>query len=205
VQALAAAIEERDSYTHEHSDEVVHLARGVAMILGLATAKVERIAHAALLHDVGKLGVPHEILHKRGPLTEEEWAVMAEHPVAGERILLRLPELAPIAPIVRHEHEHWDGSGYPDRLRGHNIPIGSRIILACDAYEAMTTPRPYRPAMSREEAIDQLRAGSGTTYDPDVVDALLDLLGVDRPAVPDRALGVRLAAPVPKLEGRRRR
>jgi len=205
VQALAAAIEERDHYTREHSDQVVHMARGVAMILGLATAKVERIAHAALLHDVGKLGVPHEILHKRGPLTEEEWAVMAEHPVAGERILLRLPELAPIAPIVRHEHEHWDGSGYPDRLRGHNIPIGSRIILACDAYEAMTTPRPYRPAMSREEAIDQLRAGSGTTYDPDVVDALLDLLGVDRPAVPDRALGVRLVAPVPKLEGRRRR
>ena len=205
VQALAAAIEERDHYTRDHSDQVVHMARGVAMILGLATAKVERIAHAALLHDVGKLGVPHEILHKRGPLTEEEWAVMAEHPVAGERILLRIPELAPIAPIVRHEHEHWDGSGYPDRLRGHNIPIGSRIILACDAYEAMTTPRPYRPAMSREQAIDQLAPASGSTYDPDVVDALLDLLGVDRPAVPDRALGVRLAAPVPKLDGRRRR
>ena len=128
VQALAAAIEERDHYTREHSEQVVHLARGVAMILGLATAKVERIAHAALLHDVGKLGVPHEILHKRGPLTEEEWAVMAEHPVAGERILLRIPELAPIAPIVRHEHEHWDGIGlpgpparpqHPDRLADH--------------------------------------------------------------------------------------
>ena len=182
VQALAAAIEERDHYTREHSDQVVHMARGVALILGLATAKVERIAHAALLHDVGKLGVPHEILHKRGPLTEEEWAVMAEHPVAGERILLRIPELAPIAPIVRHEHEHWDGSGYPDRLRGHNIPIGSRIILACDAYEAMTTPRPYRPAMTHEQAVEELKAGAGSTYDPEVVDALLDLLGVDRPA-----------------------
>ena len=205
VQALAAAIEERDHYTRDHSDQVVHLARGVAMILGLATSKVERIADAALLHDVGKLGVPHEILHKRGPLTDEEWAVMADHPVAGERILLRIPELASLAPIVRHEHEHWDGSGYPDGLRGHNIPVGSRIILACDAYEAMTTPRPYRAALTRERAIGELRAGSGTIYDPDVIDALLDLLGVDRPSVPDRALGVRLAAQVPpKLEGRRR-
>ena len=123
---------------------------------------------------------------------------MAEHPVAGERILLRIPELAPIAPIVRHEHEHWDGSGYPDRLRGRAIPIGSRIILACDAYEAMSTPRPYRPAMTREEAVEELRAGAGSTFDPEVVDALLDLLGEDRPSVPDRALGVRLAARVPR-------
>jgi diguanylate cyclase (GGDEF)-like protein len=205
VQALAAAIEERDHYTRDHSETVVHLARGVALILGLDSSKVDRIAHAALLHDVGKLGIPHEILHKRGPLTAEEWAVMADHPVAGERILLRIPELASLAPIVRHEHEHWDGSGYPDGLRGHNIPVGSRIILACDAYEAMTTPRPYRAALTRERAIDELRAGSGTIYDPDVIDALLDLLGVDRPSVPDRALGVRLAAQVPpKLEGRRR-
>jgi diguanylate cyclase (GGDEF)-like protein len=205
VQALAAAIEERDAYTREHSDEVVRLARGVAMILGLPSHTVERIAHAALLHDVGKLGVPHEILHKRGPLTPAEWAIMAEHPVAGERILLRIPELAPIAAIVRHEHEHWDGSGYPDRLKGHNIPIGSRIILACDAWEAMITPRPYRPAMTRADALAELRDGRGTMYDPEVIDALLDLLGEDRPAVPDRARGVRLAAPVPKLPQRRRR
>ena len=148
MQALAAAIEERDNYTHEHSEEVVHLARGVAMILGLAAEQVERIAHAALLHDVGKLAVPDEILHKRGPLTPEEWAVMAEHPVAGERILLRIPDLAAIAPVVRHEHEHWDGSGYPDRLRERKIPIGSRIILACDAYHAMLTDRPYRAALT---------------------------------------------------------
>jgi diguanylate cyclase (GGDEF)-like protein len=208
VQALAAAIEERDDYTHAHSEEVVHLARGVAMILGRPTEQVERIAHAALLHDVGKLGIPHEILHKRGPLTPDEWAVMAEHPIAGERILLRIPELAPIAPIVRHEHEHWDGSGYPDRLRGRNIPLGSRIILACDAYSAMTTTRPYRKAMSKAAAVRELRAGAGGHFDPDVVDALLDLLGESPPQVPDRARGIAMpstATPPPATRERRGR
>ena len=122
VQALAAAIEERDNYTHEHSEEVVHLVRGVAMMLGMDSEQVERIADAALLHDVGKLAVPNEILHKPGPLTDDEWEVMAEHPIAGERILLRVTELSPIAAVVRHEHEHWDGSGYPDGLRGPAIP-----------------------------------------------------------------------------------
>jgi len=199
VQALAAAIEERDNYTNEHSEEVVHLARGVAMILGLASEQVERIAHAALLHDVGKLAVPDEILHKRGALTPEEWTVMAEHPVAGERILLRIPDLALIAPVVRHEHEHWDGTGYPDRLRERKIPIGSRIILACDAYHAMLTDRPYRAALTPDEATEELRRGAGKQFDPDVVDALLDLLGEERPAVPDRSAGVRMpAAPPPR-------
>jgi diguanylate cyclase (GGDEF)-like protein len=206
VQALAAAIEERDNYTNEHSEEVVHLARGVAMILGLASDQVERIAHAALLHDVGKLAVPDEILHKRGALTPEEWSVMAEHPVAGERILLRIPDLAVIAPVVRHEHEHWDGTGYPDRLRERKIPIGSRIILACDAYHAMLTDRPYRAALTPDEAKEELRRGAGRQFDPDVVDALLDLLGEERPAAPDRAAGVRMpAAPPARMPQRRGR
>ena len=199
VQALAAAIEERDNYTHEHSEEVVHLSRGVAMLLGLQSEQVERIAHAALLHDVGKLAVPNEILHKPGPLTPAEWELMAEHPVAGERILLRIPDLSAIAPVVRHEHEHWDGSGYPDGLKGRLIPIGSRIILACDAYHAMMTDRPYRAAKSPAEAADELRRGAGTQFDPDVVDALLDLLGHQPPQVPDRSEGVRMpAAPPPR-------
>jgi diguanylate cyclase (GGDEF)-like protein len=204
VQALAAAIEERDNYTNEHSDEVVHMARGVAMILGLAAEQVERIAHAALLHDVGKLAVPDEILHKRGPLTAEEWQVMAEHPVAGERILLRIPDLAVIAPVVRHEHEHWNGSGYPDRLKEHKIPIGSRIILACDAYHAMLTERPYRAALSPDDAARELKRGAGRQFDPDVVDALLDLLGRDRPDGPDRSAGVRMPAAPPQRAPRGR-
>jgi HD-GYP domain-containing protein (c-di-GMP phosphodiesterase class II) len=182
------------------------MARGVAMILGLAAEQVERIAHAALLHDVGKLAVPDEILHKRGPLTRAEWEVMAEHPVAGERILLRIPDLAVIAPVVRHEHEQWDGSGYPDGLRGRLIPIGSRIILACDAYHAMITDRPYRAAMGHDEAVAELRRGAGTQFDPDVVDALLDLLGHAPPQVPDRSEGVRMpAAPPAKAPSRSRR
>jgi diguanylate cyclase (GGDEF)-like protein len=176
VQALAAAIAERDSYTQEHTQEVVHLVRGVAHVLGLDSTQVERIANAAMLHDVGKLAVPHGILHKPGPLTPDEWQVMAEHPVAGERILQRVPALAALASTVRHEHEHWDGSGYPDGLAGQRIPIGSRIILACDAFHAMITDRPYRAAMAREEACETIRSGAGNVYDPEVVAALLDLL-----------------------------
>ena len=203
VQALAAAIEERDHYTHEHSEQVVHLSRGVAMMLGLPGDDVERIAHAALLHDVGKLAMPLEILDKQGPLTSEEWEVMSEHPIAGERILMRTKDLAGIAPLVRHEHEHWDGTGYPDGLERHRIPIGSRVILACDAYIAMTTSRPYRPALSVDEAVAELRAHSGKKYDPEIVDALLDLLGHRPPQVPDRAAGVKLAVAPPDASGRR--
>jgi diguanylate cyclase (GGDEF)-like protein len=207
VQALAAAIEERDAYTHEHSEGVVHVARGVALILGMQADHVQRIAHAALLHDVGKLAVPYEILHKAGSLTPDEWDVMAEHPIAGERILLRIPDLAAIAPIVRHEHEHWDGSGYPDGLREDRIPIGSRIILACDAWHAMRTDRPYRAAFGDDAAMAELRAGAGAQFDPEVVDALLDLLGQFRPQVPDRSTGVKLAkrrSPTPPTRRRRR-
>jgi diguanylate cyclase (GGDEF)-like protein len=177
VQALAAAIEARDNYTAEHSEQVVGLAKDVAMILGMPADLVERIGHGALLHDVGKLAIPNEILQKAGGLSAAEWAVIAEHPLIGERILRRTPQLASLAPVVRHEHEHWDGTGYPDGLSGHRIPLASRIILACDAYVAMTTPRPYRPELTRGQALDELRAGAGTQFDPAVVVALLDRLG----------------------------
>jgi diguanylate cyclase (GGDEF)-like protein len=176
VQALAGAIEVRDNYTHEHSEQVVSLAAGVARGLGLGPLEIEQVCHAALLHDVGKLAIPNEILHKPGPLTNAEWKVMAEHPVLGERILLRTPQLEHLAPIVRHEHERWDGGGYPDGLAGNAIPVASRIILACDAYNAMITTRPYRVAMSEADAVAELRAKAGTQFDPTVVHALLDLL-----------------------------
>ena len=166
VQALAAAIEERDNYTHEHSEQVVRLSRGVAMMLGLPHEDVDRIAHAALLHDVGKLAMPAELLQKQGPLTHEEWAIMSEHPIVGERILARTKELAGIAPIVRHEHEHWDGTGYPDGLERQRIPVGSRVILACDAYVAMTTSRPYRAALDPDRGDRRARVRRGQEVRP---------------------------------------
>ena len=129
---------------------------------------------------------------------------MSEHPIVGERILARTKELAGIAPIVLHEHEHWDGTGYPDGLERQRIPVGSRVILACDSYVAMTTPRPYRPALEHDRAIAELQAGAGTRFDPDVVDALLDMLGQNAPQVPDRAQGVKLAAPPPREPKSRR-
>lgn len=176
VGALAAAIDARDNYTHSHSEQVVTLAEAVARRLGLAGAVVERIRDGAMLHDVGKVAIPNELLYKAGPLTSKEWAVMREHPVIGERILLRTPELAAIAPMVRHEHERWDGNGYPDGLIGTSIPVGSRVILACDAYNAMITARPYREPMSHAGARAELEAGAGTQFDPEVVSALLATL-----------------------------
>jgi diguanylate cyclase (GGDEF)-like protein len=180
VQALAAAIEARDNYTHDHSEQVVSLATDVAKLLGLSASEQDTVRHGALLHDVGKLAIPHEILHKPGPLTDAEWRVMAEHPVIGERILRRTPQLGHLAPVVRHEHERWDGNGYPDGLADTEIPVASRIILACDAYNAMITTRPYREAMSVQDAVAELRDKSGTQFDPQVVAALLKRLRVPR-------------------------
>ena len=148
VAALAAAIDARDNYTHTHSEQVVALSTDVARRLGLSQTEVEQVRNGATLHDVGKVAIPNEILYKPGPLTVSEWEVMREHPVIGERILRRTPELQPIALIVRHEHERWDGGGYPDGLAEASIPIGSRIVFACDAYSAMITARPYREPMS---------------------------------------------------------
>jgi len=176
VGALAAAIDARDDYTHAHSEQVVKLATAVAKRLGLDSADIQLVRDGAMLHDLGKVAVPNEILFKQGALDPDEWAIMREHPVIGERILRRTPELKQIAPMVRHEHERWDGGGYPDGLAGADIPIGSRIILACDAYNAMITQRPYREPMCSEEAIEELERNAGTQFDPAVVAVLLAVL-----------------------------
>jgi len=188
IGALALALAERDRGTGEHAEQVVALAGAVARRLGLDGEDVERIAAAALLHDIGKVAVPDSILSKPGPLNDEEWAVMREHTVVGERILRAVPGLGPVARMVRHGHEHFDGGGYPDGLRGDEIPLGSRIVLACDAYDAMTSERPYRAPLTHAEAVAQLTAGAGTQFDPRVVDALLGYL-VDRTPVDYAARG----------------
>ena len=176
IAGLAEALLERDRYTGEHSESVVRLADSVGRGLGLDRAEVERVCTAALLHDIGKVAIPDEILHNPGSLTEEEWKVMREHPAIGERILRAIPGLGGVARIVRHEHERFDGKGYPDGLAGEAIPIGSRIILACDAYHAMTSDRPYRAAMSHAEAIEEIAKCAGTQFDPQVTGMLIGSL-----------------------------
>ncbi|MDQ5808732.1 MAG: HD domain-containing protein, partial [Actinomycetota bacterium] len=176
VHALLAALEARDDYTGQHSESVVELASLVARALGLSARETRSVEHVALLHDVGKVGVPDHVLQKRGPLDEEEWGLMRQHPVIGERIVAAIPPLAHLAPAIRAEHERWDGSGYPDGLAAGTIPMASRIVFACDALHAMTSDRPYRQAMSLAAARAELAAHAGTQFDPDVIAALLDVV-----------------------------
>ncbi|HWH95572.1 MAG TPA: diguanylate cyclase [Baekduia sp.] len=176
IGALALALAERDRGTGEHAEHVVALAGAVARRMNLDGEEVERIAAAALLHDIGKVAVPDSVLSKPGPLNDEEWEIMRGHSIVGERILRAVPGLGPVARMVRHGHEHFDGNGYPDGLRGEEIPLGSRIVGACDAWDAMTSPRPYRDALSQEQATAELIAGAGTQFDPRVVDVLLGYL-----------------------------
>ncbi|MDQ6914727.1 MAG: diguanylate cyclase [Actinomycetota bacterium] len=176
VSALAVTLLERDRYTGEHSESVLEMVEMVARGLSLDDDEIDRIKAAALLHDIGKVAIPDSILNKAGPLDDEEWKLMKDHTVVGERILRAIPGLGGVARIVRHEHERWDGTGYPDGLAGEDVPAGSRIILACDAYHAMTSDRPYREALSHAEAIRELSAGAGTQFDPAVVEMLIGVL-----------------------------
>jgi diguanylate cyclase (GGDEF)-like protein/putative nucleotidyltransferase with HDIG domain len=182
IEALAVALLERDRYTGEHSEAVIEMSAAVARNLGCTAVEIERIRSAALLHDIGKVAIPDEILHKQGPLTEAEWKLMREHPVIGERILRVLPGLGNVARIVRHEHERWDGAGYPDGLAGEEIPLGSRIIIAADTYHAITSDRPYRAAASHSDAIAELTRCAGTQFDPRVTAALIGYLYGQRQA-----------------------
>jgi diguanylate cyclase (GGDEF)-like protein/putative nucleotidyltransferase with HDIG domain len=182
IEALAVALLERDRYTGEHSEAVIEMSGSVARNLGLNAPEVERVKSAALLHDIGKVAIPDEILHKPGPLTDDEWKLMKEHPVIGERILRVLPGLGNVARIVRHEHERWDGGGYPDGLASHEIPLGSRIIIAADTYHAITSDRPYREARSHSEAVEELTRCAGSQFDPSVTAALIGHLYGQRQA-----------------------
>jgi putative nucleotidyltransferase with HDIG domain len=172
VAALVKAIDERDAYTGAHSEEVGNLARRVARRLGMTARDLWVLALAARLHDVGKIGVPDEILNKPGPLDEGEWRLMRRHAELGADIVSKVPGLEPVARFVRSHHERWDGRGYPDGLAGDDIPLGSRVIGACDAFHAMTTDRPYRQRLDVDAALAELASGAGTQFDPGVVAAI---------------------------------
>ena len=173
VLALKAALDARDGDTGDHSEATAVLAVHVAERMGLSEATVEHIALVALLHDVGKIAVPDAILRKRGPLDTDEWIEMKRHPEHGERIVGSVPDLEHLSPAIRSEHERWDGGGYPDGLAGENVPLASRIVLACDAFLAMTERRPYRLPLTSSAARRELQRHAGTQFDPAVVDALL--------------------------------
>ena len=176
VEALANALEANDEYTSTHARWITDLALKVGEELGLGPQELKRLELGALFHDIGKIGVPSRILQKAGPLTAEERALVESHPILGERILAPIEQLGEVRSIVRCAHEHYDGTGYPDHLVGEQIPLESRIVLACDAYHAMTTDRPYRKSLGAEEAKRRLVEASGTQFDPQVVDALLRVL-----------------------------
>jgi HD-GYP domain-containing protein (c-di-GMP phosphodiesterase class II) len=175
---LGDVIEADDEYTGSHSRDVVDLVVAVADRLRLEPRDRQRAEFAALLHDVGKVKIPTEIINKAGPLDDAEWELMKTHTVLGEQMLDRIGGLlGEVGTIVRSCHERWDGRGYPDALAGETIPLVARIVCACDAWSAMTTDRSYRKARSNEEAAAELRASAGSHFDPRVVDELLAVLG----------------------------
>jgi putative nucleotidyltransferase with HDIG domain len=176
ANTLIAALEARDGYTSEHSKAVVGLAAIVAERLGLGDAAVAQVRQAALLHDIGKIAIPDAILNKPGPLTDQEWEIMRTHPISSERIVRDAPVGEHLGPVLRAEHERWDGTGYPDGLAGEAIPLASRITFVCEAYHAMISDRPYRQALSPDAAREQIAAGAGTQFCPTCARALLDVL-----------------------------
>lgn len=185
IVALAAAVETKDSGTVGHAQRVAELTTAVAQLLGITGKELVRIEYAALLRDIGKANIPQAILNKNGPLTDEEWSVVQAHTLQGAEMVAAVPFLADTADYVRHHHECWDGSGYPDKLVGEETPLGSRILSVTSDYDAMISERPYHPSgMSPEQALEEAIAGSGTKYDPMVVEVFARLM---RERMPDRS------------------
>jgi hypothetical protein len=172
VQALASAVEAKDAYTGGHLARVTAYGTEACRALGGDLAATPGLEQAFLLHDLGKIGVPDAVLNKVGPLTDEEWALMREHPAIGLRILEGVPHMDVVRAVVHSHHERWDGAGYPEGLKDEQIPLAARVFAAVDAFDAITTDRPYRAAASLEEALHRLREASGTQFAPDAVEAI---------------------------------
>ena len=173
LAALTSTVEAKDDYTACHGEDVAVLAERIALRMSLTSAEARDVRYAAMLHDIGKVAVPSEILLKPGPLTDEEWVTMRTHAAIGGELVGRIDAFAHLAPAVRASHERWDGGGYPDGLAGEQIPLAARIIAVCDTYDAIVTDRPYRPARSPHEACAELRRVAGSQLDAGVVEAVV--------------------------------
>ena len=176
VTSLAGAIDAKDEYTKGHSSSVSRYSEALARALNLPEKDVERIKLGALLHDIGKIGIPENVLKKPSRLTDEEWEIMKQHPTIGaEKVLLPNESLHDLIPIVKYHHEHWDGSGYPENLKGEEIPLAARIVSVADAYHALISDRPYRKGMSNEKACEILRVGAGIQWDKNLVREFINI------------------------------
>jgi HD-GYP domain-containing protein (c-di-GMP phosphodiesterase class II) len=176
IQTLARVIDAKDSYTYDHADRARHYAKMIAEKMHLPQAIVRHVEYAALMHDIGKIGIEEHILRKPGRLTAEEVEIIKKHPTIGNKIISPITFLAPVAPMVLYHQEWYDGNGYPEGLAGEEIPLGSRIVAVIDAYDAMTSDRPYRKALPKDHAVSELQKGSGTQFDPQVVDVFVKIL-----------------------------
>jgi hypothetical protein len=176
VRVLVRSIEAKDEYTRGHSERVADYAVRFCSHLGLSDAQTERIQFAAMLHDLGKMGVRAEVLNKPARLSDAEYAEMQRHPAEALPIVAKIPRTEDLLPIIRHHHERIDGCGYPDGIEGDRIPYASRLLAVCDTYDAMTSSRPYRPALSRAKAVDELESAAGTQLDGELAAAFLDML-----------------------------
>ncbi len=189
---LLRMLHEREPDLERHLDGVARLAAAFGKALTLDAEEQDVVVRASELHDIGKIAIPDEVLHKGDELTPEEWELMRKHTLIGERVLDAAPALGPVASVVRSTHERWDGDGYPDGLFGGDIPLGARIIFICDAYNAMTEGRPYRPPLGREQALEELRRGAGSQFDPELVRTFVEKVV---PALDRSSRSVAAAAP----------
>jgi HD-GYP domain-containing protein (c-di-GMP phosphodiesterase class II) len=189
LASLVDVVELRDPYTAGHSRRVAELARAIAIQLGLTAEEADAIEDAGNVHDLGKVAIDPAILLKPGKLTEAEWAEMKRHPVYGAEVLARFTSYRSGIPLVRSHHESWDGSGYPDGLRGTDIPLGARILAAADTFDALTSDRPYRAGMDLDRARAILQDGKGSQWDPAIIEALFLVLDAHVPKVDELSTG----------------
>lgn len=180
IKALVIAMESKDPYMHGHGERVSRYAVKIAKALGLPPEEVKIINFFSILHDIGKIGVPEEVLLKPGRLTAREWEMIHRHPGIGESIIEPIEFLQPVRTLLRHHHEWYNGRGYPDRLKGEDITVAARVLAVADAFDAMQSDRPYRKALSKEIAIQEIKKASGTQFDPNIVQAFIKTFGKSR-------------------------